>query len=127
MKLEDSSLLVMNEQTAWVDGDLIRPLLLWNHDGMRTHMDSLLTRDPLPSPLPEHGWDCYDTPSSPLSGMLMHFHDHLAYLCEAFHVMSTSPPLQQGSTDWWGSVLYLKLWRHLIHGAVPPFKILPHW
>jgi hypothetical protein len=58
---------------------------------------------PLPSPLPKHEfvtqWDCYDTPSSPLSGMLMHFHDHLAYLCETFHIMSTSSPPRQGSTD----------------------------
>jgi hypothetical protein len=77
---------------------------------MQIDMDSLLTRDPLPSPLPEHEfitqWDRYDTPSSPLSGMLMHFHDHLAYLCEAFHIISTSQPPQQSSTDW-GSGLYL--------------------
>jgi hypothetical protein len=53
MELEGSSLLVMNDQTAWVDGDLICPLLLWNYDGMWIDMDSLLTRNPLPSPLPD--------------------------------------------------------------------------
>jgi hypothetical protein len=117
---------MLNDQIAWVDGDLIHLLLLWNYDGMQIDMESLLARDPLPSPLPEHEfitqWDCYDTPSSPLSCMLMYFHDHLAYLCETFHML-TSPPHQQGST----SVLYLELWRRLVHGAVPPFKILPHW
>jgi hypothetical protein len=71
-------------------------------------------------------WDCYDTHPSPLSIMLMHFHDHLAYLPEAFHIMSMSPPPQQGSTDW-GYGLYLRLWRRLVHGPVLPFKILTHW
>jgi hypothetical protein len=128
-ELEGSSLPVMNDQTPWVDGDLIRSLLLWNHDGMRIDMHFLLTHDSLPSPLPEyqvrHLVGLLDTPSSPLSGMPMHFHDHLAYLCAAFHIMTTSPPPQQDSTDW-GSALYLKLWRWLVHGAVLPFKILPH-
>jgi hypothetical protein len=109
-ELEGLSLLVMNDQTAWVNGNLICPLFLWNYDGMRIGMDSLLAHDPFPSPLPEHEfvtqWDCDDKPSSPLSSTLMHFHDHLAYLCEASHIMSTSPPPQQGSIDW-GSGLYL--------------------
>lgn len=38
--------------------------------------------------------------------------------------MTTSPPPRSGSTDW-GSLLYLKLWRRLIAGGIPPFKILP--
>jgi hypothetical protein len=79
---------------------------------------------PLPSPFPEHEFvtqsDCYDTPSSPLSSTLMHFHDRLAYLCEAFHILSTFPPT-------WASVLYPKLRKRLVHGAVLSFKILPHW
>jgi hypothetical protein len=54
MELEGSSLLVTNDQRAWVDGDLIRPLLSWNCVGMQIDTDSLLARDPLPSPLPEH-------------------------------------------------------------------------
>jgi hypothetical protein len=92
-ELEGSSLLVMNDQTAWVDNDLICPLLLWNHDGMRIDTGSLFTRDPLPSPLPKHEfvtqWDCYDKallaaqqhahalprpPRLPLRGLPHHVH-----------------------------------------------------
>lgn len=54
----------------------------------------------------------------------MHFLKHSPYLCEFFHLMTTSPPPRSGSTDW-GSLLYLKLWRRLIAGGIPPFKILP--
>ncbi len=38
--------------------------------------------------------------------------------------MLTSTPPRSDSTDW-GSTLYHKLWRRLIAGSVPPFKILP--
>ena len=54
----------------------------------------------------------------------MNFHQHSPYLCEAFHVMTTSSPPRQGSTDW-GATLYLKLWRRLVSSSIPPFKILP--
>lgn len=59
--LEGSALLSMNDQKAWVDGDLIRLLLLWKYGGVWVDMDSLLTRDL--EPLLEHEfvtqWDCY--------------------------------------------------------------------
>jgi hypothetical protein len=54
----------------------------------------------------------------------MHFHKQSPYLCEAFHVMATSPPPKSDSTDW-GALLYLKLWRRLVAASVPPFKVLP--
>lgn len=54
----------------------------------------------------------------------MHFHQQSPYLCEAFHIMATSPPPRAGTTDW-GSLLYLKLFRALLAGGVPPFKALP--
>lgn len=54
----------------------------------------------------------------------MHFFQHSPYLCEAFELMSRSPPPRSGTTEW-GSLLYLKLWRRLVGGSVPPFKILP--
>jgi hypothetical protein len=54
----------------------------------------------------------------------MRFHQHSPYLCEAFHVINTSPPPRSGSTDW-GSLLYFKLWRRLVAAQIPPFKILP--
>jgi hypothetical protein len=56
----------LNDKKAWLDGDLIRLLLLWNYGGVWVDMDSLLTRDL--EPLFEHEfvtqWDCYGT--SPL-------------------------------------------------------------
>ena len=147
-ELEGSSMLNLNDKKAWVDGDLIRLLLLWQYGGVWVDMDSLLTRDM--SPLLEHEfvtqWDCYgslffDFISStkivlngpftttekayqPLNGAMMHFRQHSPYLCEAFHIMHTSTPPRPGSTDW-GSVLYHRLWRRLVAGGVPPFKILP--
>ena len=148
-ELEGSPMLQLNDKKAWVDGDLIRLLLLWRYGGVWVDMDSLLTRDM--SPLLEHEfvtqWDCYgsshlsfhlvgrncakrasrlDTEKAyqPLNGAMMHFKQHSPYLCEAFHVMHTSKPPRQGSTDW-GSILYHRLWRRLVAGGVPPFKVLP--
>lgn len=141
--MEGSHLLKSNDVKAWVDGDLIRLLLLWNYGGVWVDMDSLLTRDL--TPLLEHEfvtqWDCYgvypfhpsvylltgsliDKKYQPFNGALMHFFKHSPYLCEFFHVMITSPPPRAGSTDW-GSLLYFKLWRRLVANGIPPFKILP--
>ncbi|KAJ6466355.1 glycosyltransferase family 32 protein [Mycena sanguinolenta] len=124
--LEGSPLLVQKDKKAWVDGDLVRLLLLWNFGGVWIDMDSLLTRDL--DPLLEHEfvtqWDCYDKIYQPLNGALMRFKQHSPYLCEAFHIMATTDAPRPGSTDW-GSLLYLKLWRALVAGGVPPFKVLP--
>lgn len=62
--LEKSEMLNIKDEKAWVDGDLIRLLLLWNYGGVWIDMDSLLTRDL--EPLLEHEfvtqWDCYGMP-----------------------------------------------------------------
>ncbi|KAI6116248.1 hypothetical protein F5141DRAFT_655108 [Pisolithus sp. B1] len=119
-------LLQLNDARAWVDGDLVRLLILWNHGGMWIDMDTLLTRDL--SPLLEHEfvtqWDCYDKIYQALNGALMRFRQHSPYLCEAFHLMSTSSPPRSPSTDW-GAILYLRLWRRLLAESIPPFRILP--
>ncbi|KAI9507906.1 glycosyltransferase family 32 protein [Russula earlei] len=124
--LENSPLLTRNDEKAWLDGDLIRLLVIWKDGGVWVDMDTLLTRDL--TPLLEHEfvtqWDCYDKIYQPLNGALMHFRQHSPYLCEAFHLMTTSSPPRPSSTDW-GSVLYHRLWRRLVAGGVPPFKILP--
>jgi hypothetical protein len=141
-KLEGSSLLHQRDDRAWVDGDLIRLLVTWAEGGIWIDMDSLLTRDL--TPLLEHEfvtqWDCYGTPQAkrgsilliqpadklytPLNGALMHFYKHSPYLCEAFHIIGSSPPPRPGTTDW-GSSLYLKVWRRLVHEGIQPFKVLP--
>ena len=60
-ELEGSDLLMRTDARAWVDGDLIRLLLLWNFGGVWVDMDFLLTRDL--NPLLEHEfvtqWDCH--------------------------------------------------------------------
>lgn len=59
--LDDSNRLNLNDQRAWLDGDVVRILLLWNYGGVWVDMDSILTRDL--QPLLEHEfvtqWDCY--------------------------------------------------------------------
>lgn len=124
--LYGSELLRMKDTRAWIDGDLVRLLVLWAYGGVWVDMDSLLTRDL--SPLLEHEfvtqWDCYDKIYLPFNGALMRFREHSPYLCEAFNIMVTSKPPRQGSTDW-GALLYFKLWRRLTAESVPPFKVLP--
>lgn len=124
--LDGSDRLSMHDKKAWLDGDLLRLLLLWNYGGLWVDMDSLLTRDL--EPLFEHEfitqWDCYDKAYSPFNGALLRFRRHSPYLCEAFHIMATSTPPRPSSTDW-GSTLYLKLWRRLVAESIPPFKVLP--
>ncbi|PIL23280.1 hypothetical protein GSI_14590 [Ganoderma sinense ZZ0214-1] len=125
-ELEGSALLRVNDAKAWIDGDLVRLLVIWAYGGVWVDMDSLLTRDL--APLLEHEfvtqWDCYDKKYVPMNGALMHFRKHSPYLCEAFHIMVTSPPPRKGTTDW-GALLYLKLRRRLLAGGIPPFKVLP--
>jgi len=59
--LEGSALLNVNDRRAWIDGDLVRLLVVWRHGGVWVDMDSLLTRNL--EPLLEHEfvtqWDCY--------------------------------------------------------------------
>ena len=53
------------DRRAWVDGDLVRLLVLWAYGGVWVDMDTLLTR--AIEPLLEHEfvtqWDCFGTPS----------------------------------------------------------------
>ncbi|KAG2030423.1 glycosyltransferase family 32 protein [Suillus americanus] len=124
--MESHRLLNLEDKKAWVDGDLVRLLVIWTYGGAWIDMDMLLTRDL--SPLLEHEfvtqWDCYDKIYQPFNGALMHFRKHSPYLCEAFHLMAHSTPPRSPSTDW-GSVLYHRLWRRLLNESIPPFKILP--
>ncbi|KAG9004195.1 hypothetical protein FRB94_002627 [Tulasnella sp. JGI-2019a] len=124
--LAKSDRLHTHDPKAWVDGDVIRLLVIWEYGGVWVDMDSLLTRDL--APLLEHEfvtqWDCYDKIYRPLNGALMHFHQRSPYLCEFFHIMAESTAPRPGTTDW-GSTLYLKLWRRLVAAGIPPFKILP--
>ena len=50
--LENSSLLSSRDEKAWLDGDLIRLLVVWRDGGVWVDIDTLLTRDL--TPLLEH-------------------------------------------------------------------------
>lgn len=67
--LEGSELLKIRDTKAWVDGDLVRLLVVWAYGGVWVDMDSLLTRDL--GPLLEHEfvsqWDCYGAWTIPSS------------------------------------------------------------
>lgn len=59
--MEGHRFLNLEDKKAWVDGDLVRLLVIWTYGGAWIDMDMLLTRDL--SPLLEHEfvtqWDCY--------------------------------------------------------------------
>nr|XP_031859368.1 uncharacterized protein CI109_005209 [Kwoniella shandongensis]KAA5526440.1 hypothetical protein CI109_005209 [Kwoniella shandongensis] len=114
------------DERGWVDGDAIRLLVLWHFGGIWMDMDQVLTRDlhPLTESEWVTQWDCYDKPYFSLNGALMHFEKHSPYLCEAFHIMSSSP-LPKPNTFTWGSHLYSKLHRRLIAAHIKPFSVLP--
>ncbi|WWC88146.1 uncharacterized protein L201_003051 [Kwoniella dendrophila CBS 6074] len=111
---------------GWVDGDAIRLLVLWHFGGIWLDMDQILTRDlhPLTDQEWVTQWDCYDKPYYALNGALMHFEKHSPYLCEAFHIMATSP-FPEPNTFTWGSHLYSKLHRALLSSHLKPFSVLP--
>ncbi|ORX34120.1 hypothetical protein BD324DRAFT_583712 [Kockovaella imperatae] len=114
------------DQRAWVDGDAVRLLVLWHYGGIWMDMDQILTRDlhPLTDQEFVTQWDCYDKPYFALNGALMHFRQHSPYLCEAFHIMASSP-LPKPNTFTWGSHLYSKLHRRLLANHQKPFAVLP--
>ncbi|KAI5481403.1 hypothetical protein MNV49_004159 [Pseudohyphozyma bogoriensis] len=126
--MERSPLLDMSDKKAWLDGDLIRVLVLWAHGGIWVDMDTIMTGRDM-RVLEEHEWvtqwDCYDKPYQPLNGAMMHFYQNSPFLCEMLYTMANDPPPKKGSTDW-GSHLYQKVWRRLVANGVKPFKILPY-
>ncbi|KAF8889618.1 hypothetical protein BD779DRAFT_1520137 [Infundibulicybe gibba] len=97
--LDNSPLLQSTDKKAWIDGDLIRLLLLWNYGGVWVDMDTLLTRNLEPSSSmnsSHNGIAMVNKIYKPLNGALMAFHKHSPYLCEAFHLMHTSAPPRPG-------------------------------
>ncbi|GAA6015079.1 hypothetical protein JCM11491_001652 [Sporobolomyces phaffii] len=116
------------DSQAWVDGDLVRILVLYQFGGIWVDFDTILTGRDL-RVLGEHEWvtqwDCYDKVYQPLNGAMMHFFLHSPYLCEMLHVMSTSPAPAKNSVDW-GARLYHRTWRALVAAGVRPFKVLPY-
>lgn len=115
------------DSRAWIDGDLVRVLVLYAHGGIWVDMDTLLLRSMRPLTEQEFvtQWDCYDKPYAPLNGAIMHVYKHSPYLCEMLYMMATGPAPRQGTTDW-GSLLYHQLFRRLLQAGVKPFTVLPY-
>ncbi|KAH8925188.1 hypothetical protein BT69DRAFT_1260626 [Atractiella rhizophila] len=116
----------LNDKKAWVDGDLVRLLVLWNFGGVWVDMDMVMTRDLRPLLEQEwvEEWDCYRKPYQVLNGALMHFRPSSPYLCTMFTLMLHSTPPRPSSTDW-GSTLYLRAFRLLLSHNITPFSVLP--
>ena len=115
------------DKRGWVDGDLIRVLVLYAHGGVWIDMDSLVLRSfrPLLEQEWVTQWDCYEKPYAPLNGAVLHFQKHSPYLCEMLYAMATGPAPRSSSTDW-GSVLYHQLDRRLLQAGERPFAVLPY-
>lgn len=127
--MQDHALLAHGgrDARAWIDGDLIRILVLYAYGGVWVDMDSLMLRSIYPLLEQEWitQWDCYDKPYAPLNGAMMHFRARSPYLCEMLHIMAHGPTPRPKSTDW-GSVLYHQLHRRLLQAGIRPFAILPY-
>ncbi|GAA6027339.1 hypothetical protein JCM8097_002607 [Rhodosporidiobolus ruineniae] len=126
--MQDHQLLDLDDKLAWVDGDLVRVLVLYAIGGVWVDFDTIMTgRDMRVLGESEWvtQWDCYDKVYQPLNGAMMHFYQHSPYLCEFLHSMASDPPPKQGSVDW-GSRLYHKVFRSLLARGIKPFKVLPY-
>ncbi|KAI7861858.1 hypothetical protein BDF14DRAFT_1737573 [Spinellus fusiger] len=114
------------DNTAYLDGDMIRLLLLYKYGGMWFDMDSLFIRDM--SPLMEHewltAWDCYLPGVYPFNGAFMHFFKRSPYLCEILYEMATGPKPRSNSIDWGGHLYYL-IYRRLVYHRIRPWLVLP--
>ncbi|KAM0787721.1 hypothetical protein ACM66B_003780 [Microbotryomycetes sp. NB124-2] len=126
--MEASPTLQTSDEKAWLDGDLVRLLVVWNFGGVWVDMDTIMTGRSL-LPLLESEWvsqwDCYDKVYQPLNGAMMHFFVNSPFVCEMLHGMANGPPPKPGTVDW-GSRLYHKTWRRLVTAGIKPFSILPY-
>ncbi|KAL0075086.1 hypothetical protein J3Q64DRAFT_1764356 [Phycomyces blakesleeanus] len=124
--MQDSPHLDFKDDSGYLDGDLLRLLVLYQHGGMWFDMDSLFVRDM--SPLMEHEWvsqwDCYMPESFPFNGAFMRFLKHSPYLCEMLSEMANGPLPRKDSIDW-GGYLYYRIYRRLLHNGIQPWSVLP--
>lgn len=124
--MEGSSHLDFKDGHGYLDGDLIRLLVIYRYGGMWFDMDALLIRDM--SPLFEQEWliqwDCFQPNQFPFNGAFMHFKKESPYLCEMLAEMANGPLPRPGTIDW-GAYMYYRIYRRLLHHGVRPWSILP--
>ncbi|KAI9311186.1 hypothetical protein BX666DRAFT_1868221 [Dichotomocladium elegans] len=124
--MEDSEHLNYKDELGYLDGDLIRLLVIYRHGGMWFDMDSLLIRDM--APLFEHEWlsqwDCFQPAGFPFNGAFMHFAKGSPYLCEMLAEMANGPLPRPGTIDW-GGYMYYRVYRRLLYYGIRPWSIIP--
>ncbi|KAL1922186.1 uncharacterized protein VTP21DRAFT_9725 [Calcarisporiella thermophila] len=124
--MENSSHLQLQDRSAYLDGDLVRLLVLYKYGGVWFDMDTLFVRDL--APLLHHEWlgqwDCYGPIGFPMNGALMRFNRKSPYVCEMLSDMARSPLPTRNSIDW-GARLYYRVYRRLIKNGVRPWSVLP--
>ncbi|KAI8143813.1 hypothetical protein BJV82DRAFT_609536 [Fennellomyces sp. T-0311] len=124
--MEGSPHLEYNDSQGYLDGDLIRLLVIYRYGGMWFDMDALLIRDM--SPLFEHEWlshwDCFQPNLFPFNGAFMHFKKKSPYLCEMLSEMANGPLPRPGTIDW-GGYMYYRVYRRLLYYGVKPWSIIP--
>ncbi|CEI91049.1 hypothetical protein G6F70_008080 [Rhizopus microsporus] len=124
--MENSPHLDFKDASGYLDGDLIRLLVIYHYGGMWFDMDSLFIRDM--SPLLEQEWllqwDCYLPNGFPFNGAFMRFHKESPYLCEMLSELA-SGPLPRPNTIDWGGYMYYRIYRRLLHHGIRPWSVLP--
>ncbi|ORY96254.1 hypothetical protein BCR43DRAFT_491368 [Syncephalastrum racemosum] len=124
--MENSPHLDFNDSHGYLDGDLIRLLVIYRYGGMWFDMDALLIRDL--TPLFEREWllqwDCFQPNAFPFNGAFMHFNKESPYLCEMLSEMANGPLPRPGTIDW-GGYMYYRIYRRLLNNGIKPWAVLP--
>lgn len=123
--------------------DLLRMLVLYQHGGVWFDLDTMFVRDL--GPLFEHEWIAQGNCNTgmfgnPFTGALFHFHQRSPYACEvlegAADLFKARENVTRGITDVpkrylvegpeiFGSKLYYRIYRRLLHHRIKPWSILP--
>ncbi|KAI9253207.1 hypothetical protein BY458DRAFT_521947 [Sporodiniella umbellata] len=134
---------VVAEENSENRDDLLRLLVLYQYGGTWFDLDTLFVRDL--SPLFEHEWiaqgNCHTGMfGNPFTGALFRFHQHSPYACEilegAADLLRARDSLAQGlpavpkryliqGPEIFGSKLYYRIYRRLLHHHIKPWSILP--
>ncbi|KAI8968529.1 hypothetical protein BDF20DRAFT_807081, partial [Mycotypha africana] len=140
--------LVDDENDGTGRDDLLRMLVLYQYGGVWFDLDTMFIRDL--SPLFEHEWIAQGSCSTgmfgnPFTGALFHFYQKSPYVCEILEGAADlfrarveadsgtssktqpSPPKRHliKGPEIFGSKLYYRIYRRILHNGIKPWSILP--